>query len=372
MTSPSSELRLFGLDLSTAGRQARQAWCRVLRLPALAWLGPRPVVLLHEADGGLGLWEPQGSGVFHRRGDGAPGARAAFEAVELPEEVVLRRQLALPALGQEELARAIEMDAQASSPFPQSELVWGHGPVRPDGRSGQVRVELALASQRSVEQCLAGTGRTPDGPLPEVWVRSADGPAFAFAFEGYGQERRRRAERRGWRVLALLALLALGLLVAIAITPTLQLRQRALQAVAASDRMVEQTRSQVAKREALLAANEQLRNLGEVIGQRPSPLRTLHTLTQVLGDETVLQRLQIEGRTVLIAGHTPDTAAMMQKLSAQPGFKGVRAPSAATRPAGATKESFQVEFILDDEAAASSAASAQPPGEQGQRPEAQP
>ena len=78
-------------------------------------------------------------------------------------------------------------------------------------------------------------------------------------------------------------------------------------------------------------------------------LATLHTLTQVLGDETVLQRLQIEGRTVLIAGHTPDTAAMMQKLSAYPGFKGVRAPTAVTRPPGATKDAFQVEFTIDGE-----------------------
>ena len=37
----------------------------------------------------------------------------------------------------------------------------------------------------------------------------------------------------------------------------------------------------------------------------------------------------------------------MQHLSAQPGIREVRAPSAATRPLGVSKDSFSLEFTLD-------------------------
>lgn len=345
MPSPSSELRLFGLDLPAVWQEIRQAWRKVLRMPALGWLGPRPVVLLHETQGRAGLWKQHGAGRFVRQGDGVEGARVAFQAVELPEDILLRRQLTLPSLPPEQLARAVELEAQGNSPFAPSDLVWGQAVMGAAG-TGPQRVELVLASRRSIAQHLARHAGGLD--QPEVWVRCAQAADGAFPLQGFGEERRLGAERRGWLVLGCFVLLALALATAIALTPTLQLRQRALEAVAASAQLAQQARPQVAKREALLAANEQVQALEALVGNRLNPLRTMHTLTQVLGDETVLQRLQIEGSSVLIAGQTPDTAAMMQKLSAQPGFKSVRAPSAATRPAGATKETFQVEFTIDE------------------------
>jgi general secretion pathway protein L len=347
MPTPSSELRLFGLDLPAAWQEIRQAWRNVLRTPALAWLGPRPTVLLREAQGGLGLWQPQGVFVFRRQGEGTEGTRAACHATELPESLVLRKQLMLPALGQEQMAHAVALEAQGSNPFSPSDLVWGHGPAKAAGRPGQVQVELALASRRGVEHHL---GSSAGGqPQPEVWVRCSQDAGTAFLLRGFGEAHRLTAERHGWILLGVGAMSALALMAVIAVTPSLQLRERALQAMAQSAKLAEQTRPLVAKREALLAANERAQALGGIIGNRLNPLRTMHTLTNILGDDTVLQRLQIEGRNVLIAGQTPDTAAMMQKLSAQPGFKGVRAPSAATRSPGAAKETFQVEFSIDDE-----------------------
>ena len=360
MPSPSSELRLFGLDLPAVWQEIRQAWRKVLHMPALAWLGPRPAVLLQEAQGQAGLWKQHGAGLFVRRGESAQGARSAFRAVELPEDILLRRQLTLPALPPEQLARAVELEAQGNSPFAPADLAWGYAVTGASG-AGPLRIELVLASRRSIAQHLA---RHAGGlEQPEVWVRCAQPAEGAFPLQGFGEGRRLRAERRGWMVLGCFVALSLALIAALAVTPTLQLRQRALQAVAASTQLAEQARPQVAKREALMAANEQVQALESLIGHRLNPLRTMHTLTQVLGDDTVLQRLQIEGSSVLIAGQTPDTAAMMQKLSAQPGFKGVRAPSAATRPAGATKETFQVEFTIDESSslAGGTAAPAQQP-----------
>lgn len=345
MLPPSPELRLFGLDLSAVWQEIRQAWRNVVRMPALAWLGPRPVIVLREVHGALGLWQPQGASVFRRKGESAEGVRAEYHAKEIPESLVLRKQLMFPSLSEEQLAPALELEARGCNPFSPADLVWGHGPIHAASRHGNVQVELALASRRSVEHLL-GAGSQGQ---PEVWVRSTHDANTAFILRGFGEERRLAAERRAWIRLGVGVGLLLVLLAVIAITPTLQLRERALQALRESASLVEQTRPLVAKREALLAADERVHILGGLIGDRLNPLRAMHTLTSILGDDTVLQRLQIEGHNVLIAGQTPDTAAMMQKLSAQPGFKGVRAPSAATRSPGSTKETFQVEFTIEEE-----------------------
>ena len=70
-------------------------------------------------------------------------------------------------------------------------------------------------------------------------------------------------------------------------------------------------------------------------------------LTQALPDDTSLLNLQLQGLKVTMAGQTTNAAALMQHLSAQPGVRDVRAPSAATKPLGVTKESFSIEFMLD-------------------------
>ena len=348
MSTPSLQPRLFGLDLHAAWREIRQAWSKVLHLPALAWLGPQPIILLHEAEGSQGWWRPLGEGAFVRLRDGSASVQAAFRAVELPEEIVLRKQLVLPPLADGELRRAIALQAQAISPFPAADLVWGCGLKDGAGfKGGHVHAELVLASRMGIDHYLAQ--RIPQGGAVEIWVRGGDEKNAAIGLHGFAEGLRQRAQRRGWAKLGVAFVLCVALLLAIAITPVLQLRERALQAVAALTQLTERARPHVAKREALLEANEQVHTLGAIVGNRLNPLRTMQTLTAMLGDDTVLQRLQIEGRNVTIAGQTPDTAAMMQKLSAYPGFKGVRAPTAVTRPPGATKDAFQVEFTIDGE-----------------------
>ncbi|MNV85927.1 hypothetical protein D3C71_1799140 [compost metagenome] len=48
----------------------------------------------------------------------------------------------------------------------------------------------------------------------------------------------------------------------------------------------------------------------------------------------------------------------MQLLSAHPSFRDVRAPSAAMRPPGATKDTFNIELMLDPKAFAPKASAA--------------
>lgn len=346
MSIATSDLRLFGLQLPALWQDVRQAWCKLFGLPAFAWLAPRPVVLVYEADGTQALWQAVGPHLFCRQRDASAHQAASFAAIELPEALVLRRSLALPRLAPAQRRAALELQARTLSPFAPDDLVWSFVESSA-GASATPHVELVLASRHAVARHVAGVVPAPS-VAPEVWVRTGQDAASAFVLPGFGEARRQRAQRRSAGLCALLAALACALALALALTPTLQLRQRALGAVAAWAGLVEKAHPVVAEREALLAVEGQLQALRQIMGERASPVRTLQTLTQLLPDDTVLQRLQIDGNRITLVGQTADTAALLQKLSNQPGFKDVRAPTAATRT-GTGKEVFQIELTLQPE-----------------------
>lgn len=351
MPLATSDLRLFGLHLPTLWQDVQQAWRKLLRLPAFAWIIPRAAVLVHENAGTRGLWQTAGARPFRRQRAAGAQDTAPFTAVELPEALVLRRELALPQLAPPQRRAALALQARTLSPFALDDLIWVHAEL--GQAASALRAELVLVSRRAVAAHVASLGAAVP-PDPEVWVRVGPDGSQALALPGFGEPRRQQAQRRSAWLCALLAALACALALALALTPTLQLRQRALGAVAAWTRLVEQARPAVAEREALLAVEEQLQALHQTMGEHADPVRLLQTLTQLLPDDTMLQRLQLDGNRVSLAGQTPDTAALLQKLGSQPGFKDVRAPTAATRT-GAGKEVFQIELTLQPESSAAPA-----------------
>ena len=105
-------------------------------------------------------------------------------------------------------------------------------------------------------------------------------------------------------------------------------------------------------------------------------VEVIGVLTRALPDDTSLISLQMQGSKIRISGQTPNTADLMQKLSAYPGLRDVKAPTAATRPLGVNKESFSLELELTPEAfrasepgrAASAAAIASAPAPKASSP----
>ena len=215
----------------------------------------------------------------------------------------------------------------------------------PDGVD-VVRVETALLSRRQLDGYLKSQShRWQEGKQPELWVLAADNPPIVLA--GFGEAARARriaARRRTGYGLLLLALLVLA---AVAITPTLQLRARAIEAVNAYTDLHNRTAPLARQREALVKTTDRLTVVSELVSGGVDPLTVLDLLTQALPDDTSLLNLQLQGLKVTMAGQTTNAAALMQHLSAQPGVRDVRAPSAATKPLGVTKESFSIEFMLD-------------------------
>ncbi len=271
-------------------------------------------------------------------------------AVEYPEDRLLRRRLTLPDMGAAEVAQAAALDAVTASPFRSDDLVWGHRctPLT----SGKLQVEIVLASRTQVQQHLDRLGEPLAGQKnPETWVE-----VWAFAegstpvvIQGFGEGRRaRRQARQRWLLCGLL-LLAWCLLLGIAITPTAQLRLQAIEAVQAFESLQQKTAALVLKRESLSKATEQLSSMDAVLSERVRAIEVMGLLTRALPDDSSLLNLQIQGSKVRLTGQTANTADLMQKLSAYPGLRDVKAPSAATRPVGANKESFSIELELTPE-----------------------
>ncbi|GAB2825086.1 hypothetical protein GCM10027276_29850 [Comamonas piscis] len=346
----STESRFFGLDLNQLKADILKTWRRAPQWPPLSWLRPEQMLRLVPAEGApTVVWE---SGELVAK----PGRDPMFWAVELPEHMVLRKTVALPALDPQDCASAAELEVQAISPFAADDLLWGYTELSRSSKG--VKLLVVLASRTQTEpylqaqvaqqlhlQTLKAQSKAESLEQPEVWVFAPD--RHPVVFQGFGEQARFAwGRKRLWWNVGGVALAVL-LLAAIAATPTAQLRLRAIEAVHAYEGMAAKTTDVVAKRESLIQSADKVGGLSELLAERIDGVKVLSMLTNVLPDDTALQSARIQGSKVTISGLTENASALMQKLSNQDGVKDVRAPSAATRMGGGNKESFTIELGLD-------------------------
>ncbi|WP_082485788.1 MULTISPECIES: PilN domain-containing protein [unclassified Acidovorax] len=344
MPAFSSEARFLGVDLSGLVQDTRKAWAHAQSWPLLSWLTPSLPVLLIHPDGSQSHWQ----GHRPARRPASPKdakARGAFVALELPSDLVLSRTIRLPVgMSRADTGNALALQARTFSPFPPEDLIWVS-----DATPVPSTYTLVLASRLQVDQYVqelrqrmpAVVGASP----AEVWV--AIGAQKYAALPGAGVERRQRLIARQRNLGYALLLCIVAVLTAMAVTPTLQLRMRALQAAAAYEDVVRRTAPVVRDREQVVLASNKLNALSEILGERIEPLRVIDTLTQILPDEAAVQALQLVGTKVSLSGQATDAAELMQKLGQHPGIREVKAPAAATRLNNSNKESFSIEFVVD-------------------------
>lgn len=334
-------VRFFGLDASALWRDLLTAWSGMTNWPVFSWLWPKLPVRLALPTGGYVV-----SRSLHTQPllNSKLVRSARFDAVLLPENLLLRRTLELPNLQTQEMKNALALEVQTLSPFAQDDVVWVHEDP-PQGGS-TLRIPIVLASRKLITQHLTAAHAPPIATAAEVWVTRANGAGF-MVVPGFGEARRQR-QSKVWRwVSATLALLALAVLAAIAASPSIQLYLRFLQANQAMAALQQQASPVLAQRESLVVASDQLSSLIGLIGKPIAPLQTLRLITDALPDDTSLLSLQIQGVKVNISGQTVNASALMKQLGSTSGLRDVKAPIPATKPLGAPRESFTIEFSLD-------------------------
>jgi general secretion pathway protein L len=122
---------------------------------------------------------------------------------------------------------------------------------------------------------------------------------------------------------------------------------RSKQAEAALDALHRKALPVLAERESFTQVTDKLTQLGEHFNQSVAPRPVLQLITEALGDDTSLLSVQVQGHKVSLTGQTANASALMKKLDNLPGLRDVRAPAPATKPLGATRESFTIEFSMD-------------------------
>ncbi|GHC84240.1 hypothetical protein GCM10007320_28510 [Pseudorhodoferax aquiterrae] len=340
MPSVSRDLRLFGLDLGALWAALRRPWEAAPGWPIVSWLAPDQPVRVVRADAPDAFWQ----GARGRMAQPPAGAPSTV-AVALPQAMVLQRTVVLPRAAATEAAHALALQVQGWNPFPAQDLVWGWR--RRSTAGGGIAADVALASRKQVASHLESlaTRLESAAAVPEIWVAPDDGPPIVLP--DYGEGRRAAAARRHWRLCRALLVLAVLLALLLALTPSLQLWLREAQAARAHAELAAQARPVLARREALVQAQEAMAAAAKLLDQRIDPLRVLELLTQALPDGTAVQSLRLQGDVVTLSGTTGDAASLMQGLGRQAGLRNVRAPAAATRQPGAAFESFTVSFQLD-------------------------
>lgn len=342
MKQPDSTAKFFGVDL----RQVKSDWAIALsqlaQWPVLRWLAPAFVTRIRMTNGETADYVEQ-AGLAFSCPQRAKTAR--YLGFLLPNKLVLWHAMLLPKLSADAAYAAMALEVRSLSPFLPDDLVWGHTPLIPEQKG--CNTQLVIASRKLINQHIVAMDPTgaPAGDF-EIWVAPPQGEGL-LVLNGFGETQRRRLAAR-WRIVNLCLVLVLATIgLAAAITPTAQLRMRAMQAAQDYEQLKALSAPAVKQRELLGQLDQQLKALQVLVEPSLKPELILLRITKLLPDDTFITHLQVQGQKILLTGQTTNTAALMQQLGAQAGVKNVRAPSAAVKPIGSARESFNIEFTLD-------------------------
>lgn len=337
------QLRLFGFDLTRIKSEVSLAWRGMLNWSVLSWLWPTQAVR---------LFLPDGRSIVCRGLSALPvGSQSPqlttstkFTAVLLPEDMALRKTWTPPSLTDAETDAARGLLAQSVSPFPPGDLVWTV--AEGVGGKSDLTEQIVLSSKALIAKHIEQAQTTAKIVRPEVWVANPKAGSYVL-MNGYGEPLRQRRESVGKWINALLLGLVLVIAGAIALTPTAQLYLRYLEAEQAMTGLQKKAAPMLQQRERLVQTADRLSELAKLTGAPVPPLQTLELITKALPDDTSLLGLQIQGDKVSISGQTGNAAALMKQLGSSTGMRDVTAPAPATKPLGATRETFGIAFVLD-------------------------
>ncbi len=333
-----SQLNLFGLDLTQVAAWLRLGWRQLLcenESPIKHWLLP-PVKVMQE----------EFSGKF-TSAVGAEAPDAQFRVVVVENARVLSREVVLPLAAEIFLEDAVSLEAMNNSPFPPEDTVVGWQILHRDKQA--IRVEWAVCSRAEVAVALqrAGYVVSEDGSrLPEVWADLGCGSAVLL--RGFGETFREAAYLR--RVGRLFSRMVIGLVLvlAIAATPALYVSLYAdkvdseLISVSALAGVATEAREVLETRRAQLA-------IAETWASDRIPYRYwLQSLSSLTPDSVYLQRLEFDGAKAVASGLAGNAADYLAVLAESGRFVELEAASAFTRDRTTGLERFTINMVLGE------------------------
>ncbi len=333
MNNTTNQWQLFGLDVSQLGHRWAAAWRDVL------WGDDSPVrARLDEV-----VKVTDGGSVTYRHSDREVAAPAVVdcEAIVLPAELFLSRAVRLPRAAEEDLEAVMALEVAANSPFPADDTGAGW---RVTGRGEEtLDLELVIVSLSATMRYLGREYDCHDTGAYEVWA----GVAGDVMVRGFGEGRRRERYRRRLGKVAVLLALTLSVLLAVIAVATFSKYLEWQRMEGLYNRAQEQAREASAMRSRLIAANETLAAVDELIRDYPNPHEELARLTAMLDDTTYITQFSMQGDEISVRGISTDAAAVMQLFTGEPAYASVNALGPIRAFSGGLQE-FHFRIALAD------------------------
>jgi general secretion pathway protein L len=335
LQSDSQQWQLFGLDLARLVRHLGAGWHELLwgEQAGIRRHFDAPVELLLQ-DGKRRVY------VAERPLESHLARKPEYQALQLPDELILFKSLQLPAALELELDEAVALEVQTSSPFPPANTVYGWRLVERRGKS--LHLGLCIAARSEIESWLAEQklSKAATGN-PEIWALDTAG--YATVLRGFGEVPRLQAYPRTMLKVSAKLCVMLFCLFALAVIPGLvrSLQADRLQAMLQQD----QADAAVAQelREQLARGNTQVQALQSLLDAQVDYHRLLGRLSEQTPDKVYLQVLEAEGSRVRLVGLADNAADYMQQLTSDPFYREVKNPSGFTRE----RRTGQERFVLD-------------------------
>lgn len=264
------------------------------------------------------------------------------DAFVLASDNVLETALILPKVDEDNISSAVALHVQSVSPFHAENTVFSW--KVDESRMNACTVSIVIASKDTITETMS----TIEGYKEyELWYVNEVGKVYRFS--DYGGARRLSIYNK-FLVLGLLLcmgiILTLGVL---AITPTAQLRFRAIEAYHQYQALVDSTKLHVQKKNELIKTADVVKSIMGILSNKTDIQKFLVFLTDTLPDDTHILSLEVHDLRVKLSGTTGNSNNLMKSLGDRPEVKNLRAPVPVTRQPGSSQEGFTLEFSVAPE-----------------------
>jgi general secretion pathway protein L len=308
----------FGYDMRNLGKAWRMGWREFLNGYGSPVKSRFDEVVAVNANGEIHHYQ------------GGKLAQQAIEstckAVLLPGDYVLAKTLQMPSSVEMDLESVMGYEVLANSPFPETDTGFGWQLV--DKNDTHIRVDLAVVSLSATMAYLAREHDVHEINANEVWAEVNEN---MLVLSGFGEGRRERLYRkrlvRAVLMLGYCAAVVIVLAGAAAFSKYLELQQYE---AFASD-IQREAGGASTMRESVLRANDTISAVNEMLRAHPNPHYELGRLTQILGDESYLESLSVNGREMRLRGRASNASELMELLIKDPAYSTVTAPQAIVK-----------------------------------------
>lgn len=334
MKIDSNDLSLFGLDLSKTFGYVRLAWHDLL------WGKDSPLRKAFAETTKVKSANNEQAGYYClgiKKNLAAP--KVLSNAYILPDEIILQKNLKLPASLELELAEVVQLEILASCPFEPEEtrFAWLS---KSDG-GDFIDVQVAMARKADIERHKIEAGL--DENEIELWAMLGSGVA---CFEGGALEHRNSRYKK--RLLTTFSLLLISYLLLL-FSPAIISTARALQAEKVEQQFASLKQSSakaVALKEELAKKNIVLEEVDSLLTENSNILQVLAGLTNISEDSVWFRSVRFDKDKLQLQGYADNAGEFLQLLSQHKAFEQVKQRGGIRKDRASGQEVFTVEMQL--------------------------